>query len=74
MLVCQWCWFAFFRILLASQAARDLAGHTQAALAAKDPQKFADQVSELAGHADALADVLYEKIKGEVSANDIIPL
>ena len=53
------------RIIHLGEAAKDLAGRTQAALAPKDSQKFVDQMASMAGMADGLAEMLEERVRGE---------
>jgi len=53
------------RLLLSAEHARDLASQISSDTAAKNPQLFADQVSELAGHAEALASFLEERATKE---------
>lgn len=56
-------------MLLATEAAKELANQTRGALAATSPQQFADKVSELAGMAEALANTLQDQIKGSHNTN-----
>lgn len=50
--------------MLAAQQAQDLAKEISPNTAAKNPQSFADQVSDLAGHADGLSNYLQDMSKG----------
>lgn len=52
------------RLLLAAQQAQDLAKEVSPDTAAKNPQLFADQISDLAGHADGLSNYIADQSKG----------
>lgn len=53
------------RLLLAAQQAKDLAKEISPNTAAKNPQLFADQVSDLAGHAEGLGTFIGDKAQGK---------
>jgi hypothetical protein len=55
------------KLLLAAQQAQNLAKEVSPNTAAKNPQQFADQVGDLAGHAEGLSNFIGDKAQEEES-------